>query len=81
MTKKIFAVVFVLGLGLVLAGCLPKKDETKTEESYEGLTQQEVSEELSSDDSLQTIEKELDDTELKDFEQELDSLDKEINQL
>jgi len=36
---------------------------------------------LSEDDSLETIEQELETTNLQDFESELDALDEKINQL
>ena len=73
--KKILAIFVSLVLGLSLTGCLIKKDETKT--VGDGV----MVEPLSEDDSLEVIEEELNDTELMDFEAELDSLDEEINQL
>ena len=77
--KKLF--LLILGLG-VIAGLFyfftkPAVDETKTtgdEESMEII-------ELSPDNSLTTIDQELQATELEDFDQEIQALDQSINQL
>ena len=68
--KKLILII----LGLALAGSLfyflsqPRPDETKTQGEPE-------------DDSLTTIDQELSATELQDFDQEIQALDKSINQL
>ena len=72
--KKLLLVFLVLILGFSLSGCFKKTDLTKEEASTEMPAATE-------DDSLQMIEEELDDTELEEFEAELDGLDEEINQL
>lgn len=72
--KKNISLLMVVVLGLMLTGCLPKKMSEKQMESK-------MVEEVSEDDSLEVIEEELNDTELEEFEAELDALDEEINQL
>ena len=77
--KKIALII----LGLALIGSLfyflnqPKTDETKTTGEPEAITAPAVSE----DTSLTTIDAELSATELEDFDQEIQALDKSINQL
>ncbi len=74
--KKAFLFLLVIGLGMALTGCLPKMTDTSKSEVEERVYQ-----EVSDDDSLKTIEEEINDTELDEFEAELDALDEEINQL
>ena len=77
--KKLIPII----LGLALAGGLfyflsqPRPDETKTQGEPEEVTTPAVSE----DDSLTTIDQDLSATELEDFDQEIQALDKSINQL
>jgi len=71
--KKILSLTLIIVLALVLGSLLLKKGIIKTREMK--TTQ------LSEDDSLETIEQELEKTTLQDFESELDALDEEINQL
>ncbi|MCX6816829.1 MAG: hypothetical protein NTZ93_03120 [Candidatus Beckwithbacteria bacterium] len=76
--KKIFFITIVLSLGIILSGCLPKKvDETTTIGQPES-TQQE---QINNDDSVETIEKEIDQTTVQDFDKEINTLDSDINQL
>ncbi len=70
--KKIFLVLLLTVFSFSLSGCY-KKDVNKEAETEMPA--------LSEDDSLEVIEEELDDTELEEFEAELDALDEEINQL
>jgi len=70
--KKILLVLLLAVLSFSLSGCY-KKDVSKEAETKMTV--------LSEDDSLEVIEEELDDTELAEFEAELDALDEEINQL
>ena len=75
MKKIIFLIIF----SLALTGCsFVKKDETKTTEEQKRAVEAPI---VSDDDSLEVIEEELNDTELEDFETELDALDEEIDQL
>ena len=83
--KKLTLLIFPLALvgGLFYFFNQPKPDETKTtnEEGAEELIAPAVSPVLSEDDSLTTIDTELSVTELQDFDQEIQALDKSINQL
>ena len=69
--KKLFSLIFILILGLLLTGCLPKKQEVKP---------QDRAAELSQDGYLEINDDEID-PELEEFEAELDELEEEINQL
>jgi hypothetical protein len=72
--KKVVYISLVLGLSVVLSGCFLnplKNDNNSTEDSMT----------LSEDDSVEVIEEELNDTDLDEFEAELDAMDEEINQL
>ncbi len=71
--KKILLLGLVAVLSFSLTGCF-KKTDVKTETGTEMPA-------LTEDDSLEVIEEELNDTELEEFEAELDALDEEINQL
>ena len=71
--KKILSLMLLILLVLILGSVLLQKGViriggTKTSQ-------------LSEDDSLATIEQELEKTTLQEFESELDALDEEINQL
>ena len=70
--KKILSLMLLIFLVLILGSVLLKKGVIRT-----GGTQ---TTQLSADDSLETIEQELEKTTLQDFESELDALDEEINQ-
>ncbi|MCG2691994.1 hypothetical protein L6272_04170 [Microgenomates group bacterium] len=78
--KKLFLLILGLGIiaGLFYFSGKKMPDETKTqgepEESMEII-------ELSPDNSLTTIDAELQATELSDFDQEIQALDESINQL
>lgn len=78
--KKIALII----LGLALAGGLvyffnqPKTDETKTVGQPEEFME---TANLTPDNSLTTIDSELQATEFNDFDQEIQALDKSINQL
>lgn len=78
--KKILIGLSLVLISLSLGGCLPKKEELSTTGKPEDY-QTEGQTELSNDDSLEVIEEELNDAELEDFEQELEALEEEINQL
>jgi hypothetical protein len=67
----------VLALGISSCSLMPQGDETKTSDETEMI----IDELLSDDDSLETIDAEMQDTELDDFDAELDALDDEINNL
>lgn len=71
--KKILSLMFLILLVLILGSVLLQKGVIRI-----GGTQ---TSQLSEDDSLATIEQELEKTTLQDFESELDALDEEINQL
>lgn len=79
--KKAYLMGAIIALSILASGCTPKIDETKTMNS----DQQEVSspdyEAVSEEDSLKVIEEELNDTEVNDFETELNAIDQDINQL
>ncbi len=77
--KKIFLLILGLGLiaGLFYFFTKPTVDETKTTGEPESM---EIIE-LSPDNSLTTIDQELQATELNDFDQEIQALDQSINQL
>jgi hypothetical protein len=77
--KKTLIFLAVTLFCLSLTGCLPKKEELTTTGKPEDYQMTEPG--LSEDDSVEIIEEELNDTELEDFEAELDALDEEINQL
>jgi len=79
MKKKILILSLIGIFTVVLSGCFKKESEQVKE--YLGISQEEMSEELSSDDSLETIEKELETTTVEDFEQELNALDEDIGKL
>lgn len=71
--KKILSLMLLILLGLILGSLLLQKGVIRT--GGRQTTQ------LSEDDSLATIEQELEKTTLQEFESELDALDEEINQL
>ena len=77
--KKLLLLILGLGIiaGLFYFSTKKMPDETKTEGETETVTAPAVSE----DDSLTTIDQELSATELEDFDQEVQALDKSINQL
>ena len=85
MKKILIYLGAIVLLSLSLSGCLPKKEELSTTGKAEDYISEEAETtteaELSEDDSLEVIEEELDDTELKEFEAELEALEEEINQL
>ena len=60
--------------GLVLSGCWLSPIDKDNEIMDEPMA-------ISEDDSVAVIEEELNDTELDEFEAELDAMDDEINQL
>lgn len=78
--KKIILLLAGLGLaaGLLYFSSRPVNNETKTTGQPE---QAQQSPELSTDTSLTTIDQELSATDLTDFDQEIQSLDKSISQL
>ena len=78
--KKLFLLILGLGIiaGLFYFSTKKRADETKTEGELE--ESMEIIE-LSPDNSLTTIDQELSATELQDFDQEIQALDKSINQL
>jgi uncharacterized protein YxeA len=71
--KKILSLMVLIFLVLILGSLLIKKGVIRT--GGMKTTQ------LSADDSLETIEQELEKTTLQEFESELDALDEKINQL
>lgn len=81
--KKLTLLIFALALvgGLVYLFNQPKQDETKTQGEPETVTAPAMSPAISTDDSLATIDTELSAIELEDFDQEIQALDKSINQL
>ncbi|MFC1627163.1 hypothetical protein ACFL18_01235 [Patescibacteria group bacterium] len=70
--KKMLFFVLILALVLALTGYLLKAEQVR-EQSNSAI--------VSEDDSLEVIEQELEQTNLQEFDTELDSLDEEINQL
>lgn len=72
--KKIFSFSLVMLFGLVLSGCWLSPIDKDNEIMDEPMA-------ISEDDSVAVIEEELNDTELDEFEAELDAMDDEINQL
>lgn len=76
MKNGLIFLVIALVAAMLIWTYLPKRDETKTVIDFDQPTA-----EVSEDTSLEAIEQELTDTEILDFEQELEALDKDINQL
>jgi len=79
MKKKILILSLIGIFTVVLSGCFKKESEKVKE--YLGISQEEMNEELSSDDSLETIEQELEATDVSDFDEELNALDEDIEKL
>ena len=77
MKKKI---LILIGIFAVVLFRYSKKESEEVKE-YLGISQEEMSEELSSDDSLETIEQELEATDVSDFDEELNALDEDIGKL
>jgi len=77
--KKYLLIIMVIVLSLSLTGCWPKQEANQTTADEE--RQMMVKKDLSDDNSLETVSKELDETQLNDFDQDLNDLDQEINQL
>lgn len=77
--KKILTILTVLILSIMLGGCNLDNDKKKMDEN--NILKEEVVGEVSDDNSLETIEEEINDTDLLEFEAELDNLDQEIDQL
>lgn len=76
--KKILSILVILLL-IVIAGIfILGMDYSKITGS---LKSGEVAEEVSKDDSLEVIEEEINDTELIEFEEELEAIEAEIDQL
>jgi len=71
--KKLFSLIFILILGLSLTGCVLEKEKT---------TPQDEASQSPQDDSSEIIEEveKINDSELEEFEAELDKLEEEINQ-
>lgn len=69
-------IIILAAAGLLLAGCLPinKPDETKTIGEPETTKVQQ-------EESLDELEKEVNDTQVEDFDGEIKNLDQDINQL
>jgi len=74
--KKLLSLGLVLILAIMLTGCGVKKEETSTTGEPETML-----ETVSPDDSLETIQEELDQTEVSEFDQDLKAIDQDINQL
>lgn len=75
-----YLIIALIALAVVWGGyklAVSKTEDNKTEGEAAMMDYEEVSD----DNSLETIETELNDTELEDFEAELDAMDKDINQL
>ena len=72
--KKTQTIGLILLAAVFLSGCSLIKDKSQS------VIEEDVGT-VSDDDSLVTIEKELDETEMTDFDKELDEMDKDINQL
>lgn len=72
--KKVFYLSLVMMFGLALSGCWLSPSKNDDQVMDEPMA-------VSEDDSVAVIEEELNDTELQEFETELDSMDEEINQL
>ena len=80
--KKGYLIALILISSLALSGCLPKKDQTKTTMGNRNEVLPPAEKDtISEDNSLMMIEEELNDTDVDDFEKELDALDEDINQL
>jgi PBP1b-binding outer membrane lipoprotein LpoB len=72
--KKVFSLSLVLGFSLLLSGCIFNPWGRNNEAADEMVV-------VDDNDSLEVIEEDLNDTELEEFEAELDAMDEEINQL
>jgi hypothetical protein len=69
-------------LGILLTGCLPQKpDETKTVGQPDFTPPPAATEAEVTNESLEAINTEADKLELENFDQDLNSLDADINQL
>jgi len=82
--KKILIGLSLILVSFGLSGCWPNQGElstTRKPEDYETVQTNENQAETSKDDPLEVIEEKIDDAELEDFEQELEALEEEINQL
>jgi len=78
--KKKILILILIGIFAVVLFRYSKKESEEVKE-YLGISQEEMSEELSSDDSLETIEQELEATDVSDFDEELNALDEDIGKL
>jgi len=74
--RKILYLFLLTVFSLSLTGCILKPDETKTSEEAEVMAP-----DISEDDSLDTIEAELDETQVENFDADLEAIDQDINQL
>ena len=83
MTKTFLIILgLIAAAGLVYFTSQPRPDQTKTQGSPETtITTATPTPTISDDDSLTTIDQELESTQLEDFDQEIDTLDDSINQL
>lgn len=72
-------IIFMAVISLLLTACLPikKTDETKTVGKTE-ITRESTQTET---ESLEDLEKAANETEIENFDQEIQALDKDINQL
>ncbi len=74
--KKIYWVVGLIGGGLLLAGCILPNNQSQTI----GEKETQINE-MTEAKSVDTIEKELKETEVPDFDKDVNALDQDINKL
>lgn len=74
--RKILYLFLLTVFVFSLSGCILKPDETKTIGKEEIMAP-----DVSEDNSLDTIEAELDETQVDDFDADLEAIDQDINQL